>query len=73
MEQQVLDDIIRKVEERFPGLTVEKGDTHKFLGIKVRYMKDQTVAINMREYILESIEEFGEDVFTVVSSPTASW
>ena len=47
MEQHVLDDIIGRIEEQFPGLTVEKGDTHTFLGIKVRYMKDQKVAINM--------------------------
>ena len=36
-------------------------------------MKDQKVAINMREYILESIDEFGEDVSTFVSSPAAQW
>ena len=73
VEQQVLDDIIGKIEERFPGLTIEKGDTHTFLGIKVKYMKDQKVSISMREYILESIEEFGEEISTVVSSPGARW
>lgn len=74
-QQSVVDDVIAKIEERFPGLTVSRGDEHTFLGMKIRYLRDKRrgVAINMREYLLEAIEQFGEDVSTVVSSPGANW
>lgn len=73
VEQKVVDDVISKIEERFPGLTVTKGDIQTFIGIKMRFLKNKKVAINMRDYILEAIEDFGEDVSKVVSSPAARW
>ena len=35
VEQDVIDDIINKVEGIFLGLTITKGNTHTFLGIKI--------------------------------------
>ena len=46
--QDVIDDTIRKVEERLPGLTVTKGNVHKFLGMEISYLKNRRIAINMK-------------------------
>jgi hypothetical protein len=73
VEQEVVDEIVGKIEERFPGLTVEKGNAHSFLGIKIKYMDNGKVDINMREYIREAIDEFGEEITKVVYSPAARW
>ena len=73
VEQEVIDDIIAKIEERFPGPTVTKGAEHTFNGIKMRFMKGKKDAINMRDYILEIIDDFGEETSTMVSSAAAKW
>ena len=58
----------------FMGLTVSKGDDHTFLGIKIRYLRnkqgfrDRKVSINMKAYIMEAVEEFGEDLSKLVTS-----
>ena len=36
VEQGIIDNVINKVKERFQGLTVTKGNMHKFLEIKTR-------------------------------------
>ena len=46
--QDVIDDTIRKVEERLPGLTVTKGNVHNFLGMKISYLQNRRIAINMK-------------------------
>ena len=48
VEQEVIDDIIRKVEERFPVSTVTEGNVHTFLGIKIRHLKNRKIAINIK-------------------------
>ena len=65
--------MINKIEKRFPGLTLTKGNEQTFIGIKMRFLKDNKVAINMKNYILEVIEDFGEDLSKIVASPAARW
>lgn len=50
IEQAVVDEIIEKIEQRFPGLTVNRSNEQTFIGIKMRFMKEKKVAINMRTY-----------------------
>ena len=58
VEQDVIDDVINKVEEGFPVSTVTKGNVHTFLGMKIRYLKNRRIAINMNSYIKEEVQEF---------------
>ena len=67
VEQEVIDDIIIKVEESITGLTVTQGNVHAFLGMKIRYLKNRRTEINMKEYITESVKWFGKDVCQVVT------
>ena len=73
VEQDVIYDVINKVEERFQGLTVTKGNMHTFFVMKVRYLNNRRVAINIKEYISEAVQEFGEDLYQVATQPSARW
>ena len=59
MEQDVIDKVIRKVEEMFPVLTFKKGNVHTFLGMDKRYLKNREIEINTKEYITEAVQECG--------------
>jgi hypothetical protein len=78
-DQNVVDDVIQTIEERVPGLVVSKGDEHTFLGIDIKYLRDENkertgqVSISMSDYIKEAAESFGEDLSKNVSSPGARW
>ena len=48
MEQDVIDDVISKVRESFPGLTVTKGNVHTFLLNKTIYLNNWKITINMK-------------------------
>ena len=47
VEHDVIDDVMNKAEEMFPGLTVTKVNIHSFLGIKIRYLKKRRKEINI--------------------------
>ena len=73
VEQTVVDEVIDKIEKRFPGLTVTKGNEKTFIGIKMRFLRDKKVAINIKDYILEVIDDFGEEISKIVALPAARW
>lgn len=74
VDPKMVSAVIQKIEERFPGLTITRGNKQTFIGIQMRFMKaEKKDTINMRDYILEAIEDFGEEVSEVVSSPGANW
>ena len=73
VEQEVVDDIVAKIGKRFPGLTISTVTEHTLLGISIKYLDDGTVSLNMRDYIQEVVEDFGEDVSQTVSTPAARW
>ena len=73
VEQEVVDDIVAKIGKRFPGLTISTGTEHTFLGIRIKYLDNGTVSLNMRDFIQEVVDDFGEDVSQTVSTPAARW
>ena len=68
-----MDNIVVKIGKRFPGLTISTVTEHTFLGIRITYLDDGKVSLNMRDYIQEVVDDFGEDVSQTVSTPTACW
>ena len=58
VDQAVIDSIIEKNEERFPGLTATRWPEQTFIGIKNIYLKDKKVSINMSNYIQDIIDDF---------------
>ena len=66
-----MDNVVEEIGKRFPGLTIGTGTDHTFLGIKIKYLGNGKVSINMRDYIQEVVDDFGEDVSKTVSTPAA--
>ncbi|GFH50261.1 hypothetical protein CTEN210_06737 [Chaetoceros tenuissimus] len=69
-ELAVVKDIISKLESKFGKMEVTHGDEHTFLGMKIKYNRKRgTVTINMKEYVLEAIEESGMDITRNANTP----
>ena len=66
----VLDRIIERIKWKFGKMTVTRGDSHTFLGMKLRFPGDGMVRINMKEYILEAIELFNQPLTRSAATPT---
>ena len=61
------------MEERFPGLKVAKGNVRTLFVMKIRYLNNRSIAINIKEYIIEAVQEFGKYVSQAVTSPSERW
>ena len=48
-----------------------KGNSHTFLEINISYLNNKKLVINMKEYIPKDVQEFGDDVLQMVTSPSA--
>ena len=70
VDPDVVTMIVAKIEERFGKMTVTRGKEHVFLGMNIQYKDDGTVEIRMKDYVKESIAEFGEDIMRTAISPS---
>ena len=57
-KQSVVDKILETIEKRFGGLTITRGDEHEYLGMKIKYNKNETVTIDMKEYVKKKHRKF---------------
>ena len=73
VDPNVVTDILSKMEDKFPGLTITRGKEHDFLGMHIRYTEDKKVALNLNHHILEAIEMFGEDLGSEVATLAGNW
>ena len=60
--EEVPADIIKKVKNKCRALSISRGISYTFLGMNFTLNDNGTLSINMREYIQEAIDNFGEDV-----------
>ena len=70
-DPSVVTNILMKMEELYPGLTVSRGKKHKLLGMDIEFCDNGSLKIDTSAYVREAIEDFGEDVRKKVSSPAA--
>jgi hypothetical protein len=68
MSEDVITEVIDKIKEHFGDLVVSRGKQHTFLGMNIKFNSNGSLEIEMRKYIEEAIELFGEDVSGRVSS-----
>ena len=59
VDKDVVSEVIKCIEEKFGKMTVTRGDNHVFLGMNVCYRRDGTFSIDMKDSLIESINEFG--------------
>jgi hypothetical protein len=62
-------DITKKIEDKFGKMTVTRGAAHVLLGMHITYNDDGTPSIGMREYLEETIEDFGGEITRFAASP----
>jgi hypothetical protein len=65
----VVTDIINKLEKRFDKMTVTRGKEHVFLGMNIKYTKQHTAIITMKNYLAEAITESGLNITKRVATP----
>ena len=65
----VVTSIIEAIESKFGKMTVTRGNTHEFLGMKIRYNNDGTASIGMKQYLLEALNDFSEDIKSTAATP----
>lgn len=72
-DEKVVEDIVQKIENKFPGLTITRGNIHTFIGMKLTFRDDGKLEVDLKDYLLEAIEEFKEELGPKVSSVVAKW
>ena len=68
VDEEVNTKMIGTISEIFGNLTLSRRNKHKFLGMKIEFLSDGKKYLFMKGYIEESIDLFGEDLSTKVSS-----
>ena len=69
VDTKVVTETIERIESKFGKMTVTRGANHVFLGMDIRFAKDRTVKIKMKEYIKEAIADFGENISKIAATP----
>ena len=65
----VVSDVIKKIESFFGKMVATRGREHDFLGAKLRFRDDRTVAISMVEQCKEGIAAFTEPIQKKANTP----
>ena len=61
----MVDEVVELLELNFGKMKVTTGDGHMCLGMKITYYFDKgTVGIDVRPYLQQTIDDFGEDDVT---------
>ena len=61
--------VIDKIEEKFGEMTVPRGKSHDFLGMKIDFLGDKTVTVAMKEHIKSAIAKFPKDIIRNAATP----
>ena len=69
VDEEVNTKVFETTSENFGNLTVSRGKKHKFLGMDIEFLSYGKLSFFMKDYIDESIDLFGEELSTKVSSP----
>jgi hypothetical protein len=70
--KSVVEDIVKKIEERYGKMTITRGDKHNYIGMDIEFTGNGEVQILMKDYIEEALEMFPEDCTGHVTTPAAN-
>jgi hypothetical protein len=68
-DPKVVDSIIAAIEKQHGKMTVCRGLKHVFVGMNIDFLPKGRVQILMKDYLVEAIEDFEEDVTRPATSP----
>ena len=76
-EENVIDDLIQKIDLKFPGLVVQKGPKLDYLGMELSFRDDGKLNIGTVDFLKTMVKEFEEDTGVELNrsyvTPAASW
>ena len=61
-DPRVVTEVIQQIEKSFGKMTVKRGKEHVFVGIAFKIREDGKIEIRMKDYLLECLASYGEDV-----------
>ena len=61
-DPEVVTEVIKTLESIYGPLSIERGDSHTYLGMDLDYKEKGIVGISMRPYLEEIVDEFPEDI-----------
>ena len=64
-----MDSVIEMIEGKFGTMTKRRGKKHVFIGMGIEFIGDGKVNTLMKEYLEESIVDFGEDLGKKANTP----
>jgi hypothetical protein len=80
VDKSVVDSVINKIEEYFPGLVVERGKNLNFLGMEIGFLDKGKLKLGLVQYISGMIEEleealapYSENLDRNYPHPAAKW
>jgi hypothetical protein len=71
VEEKVVRGVVADLEKTYGEMELRTGDVLEYCGITIDYSEKGSVKIGAKEYILEAIDEFPEDVGTFFKTPAA--
>ena len=69
VNENVVEEVVTKIEEKFGKMAVTRGNKHVFLGMEIELNNDGTVTLDMSEYVNEAIEDFLDDINHEATTP----
>ena len=69
---EVVERVVKEIEESFGEMSVNKGKEHVFVGMNVHLNNDGSVEISMKDYLIECIKSFGESFNGGANTPAKS-
>ena len=61
--------IINKMEERFEKMTVSFGPEHDFIGIKLKFLEDRRLHVDIMDYLRTAVKDFDKSGLKVANDP----
>ncbi|GAX20129.1 hypothetical protein FisN_17Lu131 [Fistulifera solaris] len=72
VDPNVVTTVIEDIEGRFGKMSVTRGMKHKFLGMDIEFQTNNTVVVQMRDYLQESIDESKLGITQEATTPAKS-
>ena len=72
MSENIVKEIIEKIEEHYGKMTVTHGNKHTYVGMDIYFPGNREVKISMIDYLKECIIALGEDCSAAANTPAGS-
>ncbi len=68
-DEKVVTKMLNTIKQHFGDLKISRGKVHDFLGMKIEFLGNQRVSIDMSDQVQEAIEMFSEEIHSFATTP----